>query len=147
MSNAKKQARQDAIEYARAEMYFGEGAGTRRKLIGNTVTYRAENNEEYDRAFRQAMAEQDWADHSKKAKAERRRRDGAQAVEKNVRNLANKNYGNVNTGVLIFVGIGYVAHKTGYDKKLLEMSKVQYRKLKRRIDASRGKSNVHNIRS
>ena len=33
----RRKARKDAKEYARAKMYYGEGAGNRRKLIRATV--------------------------------------------------------------------------------------------------------------
>lgn len=36
-NSTNKEARKDATEFARAKMFFGQGAGTRRKLIKNSV--------------------------------------------------------------------------------------------------------------
>lgn len=69
-----KRAQKDAKEYARAKMFYGEGAGTRRKLIKNTVKERSKDPN-YKKAFDEALANQDMAKHVKKAQHERTRKD------------------------------------------------------------------------
>ena len=46
-----KLAKKDAKEYARAKMFYGEGAGNRRKLIKNTVAQRTRDNKHYGEAL------------------------------------------------------------------------------------------------
>lgn len=49
---AKHNARKDAKEYARAKMFYGEGAGNRRKLIKAKVKERSKNSvykQEFDK--------------------------------------------------------------------------------------------------
>lgn len=50
--STQSMARKDANDYAFAKLYYGEGAGTRRKLIKATVEAR-KMNPEYQRAFDQ----------------------------------------------------------------------------------------------
>lgn len=70
----KKMAKKDAQEYARAKMYYGEGAGNRRKLINATVKQRS-RSKEYSDLFNQYLNEQDMAYHASKANKERARAD------------------------------------------------------------------------
>lgn len=77
----QKQAKKDAEEFARAKMYYGEGAGNRRKLIKAQVEERSKSST-YKEAFDQYLNEQDMAEHAKKAKAQRRRTDAANATKK-----------------------------------------------------------------
>ena len=50
MRHYNRQAKKDAKEYARAKMFYGEGAGTRRKLIKAKVNERSKN-EYYKKQF------------------------------------------------------------------------------------------------
>lgn len=52
----KKRARKDAKEYARAQMFYGEGAGNRRKLIKATVKQRSKDPV-YKAEFEKYLAE------------------------------------------------------------------------------------------
>ena len=52
----QKQAKKDAKEFARAKMFYGEGAGTRRKLIKNTVQERSKDPV-YKKAFDEALSQ------------------------------------------------------------------------------------------
>lgn len=70
-----RMARKDAKEYARAKMFYGEGAGTRRKLINNTVAQRSKDSKYYKEAFDRYYSEQDMAKHVSKARSERHRKD------------------------------------------------------------------------
>jgi len=61
-----KLAKKDAQEYARAKMFYGEGAGNRRKLIKATVNERSKD-EYYKQAFDKYFSQQDMAKHAEKA--------------------------------------------------------------------------------
>lgn len=70
-----RHARKDAHEFARAKAFFGEGAGTRRKLIKQTVDAKTKNIPGYKKAFDHHVARQDMAAHVSKAISERTRTD------------------------------------------------------------------------
>lgn len=70
-----KEARKDAEESARAKMYFGKGAGTRRKLINKTVEAKKGRDSDYARAFDHHFARQDLSEHASGARTERARTD------------------------------------------------------------------------
>lgn len=67
-----KDARKDAEEFARAKSFFGEGAGTRRKLIKQTVDAKSKRNPDYAKAFEQHLGRQDQSKHASKAVSERK---------------------------------------------------------------------------
>lgn len=86
-SKTRKRAKKDAKEYARAQMYYGEGAGNRRKLIKATVEERSKDPY-YKEQFEKYLAEQDMAKHVGAAKRERRTRDTANAAKKGAKTAA-----------------------------------------------------------
>jgi adenosyl cobinamide kinase/adenosyl cobinamide phosphate guanylyltransferase len=120
--NTQREARRDAKEYARAQMYYGEGAGTRRKLIGATVEAKADRDPSYAREFRNELSRQDMAEHATKARHERERKDTVDSVKKNTRALVTGNYQNVQSGVLLVCLAAYFAHRTGLDEKMYRKS-------------------------
>jgi hypothetical protein len=135
--NAQKEARRDAREFARAAMYYGEGAGTRRKLITATVDGKARRNPAYGRAFHFELARQDMARHAAKARHEREMKDVGHAVGKNLRGIVTGDLRSVNTGVMV-VGVGlYFAHHTGLDKKAYDKVKKSVNDFKRRRNAKK----------
>ena len=54
----RRYAKQDAEEYANAKMFYGEGAGNRRKLINATVKQRSKQAG-YKEEFERQLAQQD----------------------------------------------------------------------------------------
>lgn len=64
----KRMAKKDAKEYAQAKMYYGEGAGTRRKLIKNTVEQRKKDRPGYEKEFNKRLESTNW-DKTVKQKA------------------------------------------------------------------------------
>lgn len=70
-----KEARKDATESARAKMYYGQGAGTRRKLINSSVEAKKKRDADYGRAFERHLANQDMSSHASGARSERLRTD------------------------------------------------------------------------
>jgi hypothetical protein len=129
-------------------MYFGEGAGVRRRLISASVQAKIDRDPTYAKAFHTALAEQDMAEHAEKARKERRRKDVSQTLSKDAKNLAKGNYGNMQTGVLVLVVGGYLAHQSGLDKKILEKGRYFYGQAKERFTIWRYKNapiNVYNF--
>lgn len=143
--NVRKEAARDAAEFARSQMSFGDGAGTRRRHIGETVNYKAAHTPGYRAAFERELRNQDMVTHAKKARSERRRRDASQELDRNVRALARGDIGAMNTKLLIIVGAAIVAYKTGADRKAVEFVKFRYRKLKRKFTKKSAKDTVYNI--
>lgn len=141
--NTQREARRDAKEYARAQMYYGEGAGIRRKLIMATVDAKVHRDPTYSREFHQELSRQDMAQHATKARHERERTDRNEAVRRNARALLTGNHKNAQTGILILILAGTAAHKAGFDKMVYEKSKVVYGKAKLRIKQHRQK--LHSI--
>lgn len=136
MSTARE-ARRDAREYARAEMFYGEGAGTRRKLIQATVEGKAARDPNYSQAFYQELNKQDMAEHASAARKERRRKDAVESISKNTKAIATGNYQGVQSTFLAVGVAAYFAHQTGLDKKAYEKGKeivadVKYRIRRRR---------------
>ncbi len=126
---AQSRAKKDAKEYARAKMFYGEGAGTRRKLIKNIVNERSKDPV-YKQAFDEALSRQDMAKHAEKAKSERHRKDAANTVAKTGRGLANiisghpERAGAALVATTTVVGLtAAVAHKTGVDKVIANAAK------------------------
>ena len=124
--NVKKEARRDAYEYARAKMYYGEGAGTRRKLINAAVDQKILNVPGYQEAFDKALVDQDMANHAEAARKERHRKDVSQKVNRNVRGLITGNKASLTTGVAIVSGLAYLARETGYDQKIKSFVRIKY---------------------
>ena len=126
MNKIQKQAARDAHEYARAQMFYGPGAGNRRKLITAAVAAKADRDPLYNRAFTKALAAEDMAAHAAAARKERRRKDIVQKVNKNSKDIAAGRYAGVNVAVLFIGASAYVAHKTGYDKVVVSKVKAKY---------------------
>ena len=112
-----KTARKDAEEFARAKMFYGTGAGTRRKLIKTTVEARSKDLL-YKQEFDNHLAKQDMSKHASKAKMERHAKDAKEAASTTTRGLINASMGNVSRASATAAGIYTVAHITGVDKKV-----------------------------
>ena len=114
----KHRAKKDAKEFARAKMYYGEGAGNRRKLIKATVKERSKDPL-YKQEFDKALAKQDMAKHASKARTERRARDAANFTTKTGRSLINIALGNtatISASAAVIYGAYQLAKRTGADR-------------------------------
>lgn len=85
-------ARKDAKEFARAKMFYGEGAGTRRKLIKAKVNSRSKKDPSYEKAFNYHLDNQDMGRHAEKARSERRRKNMASGAKRTARGVKNQFY-------------------------------------------------------
>ena len=119
----ERQARKDAKEYASAKMFYGEGAGTRRKLINATVNQRSSKSSDYKKAFDEALAKEDMSKHAAKAISERHRKDVVKTTKKTTRGLYNRAVGNAVPVSFAAATIYATAHKTGVDKVIAANAK------------------------
>lgn len=152
IKNLEKMASKDAHEWARAEMFFGEGAGVRRRHLQAEILEKMDQFPGYEALYQKHYAAQDMIKHAEKALAERKNIDRAAKAGKNLRAIKNGNINGLSTGVFIVVGGVYLAHVTGYDKVLeAEVKKgwkwakdeIEVRKHARKI--RKAKAAVYNV--
>lgn len=137
-------AKKDAKEFARAKMFYGEGAGNRRKLIKATVNERSKDPD-YRAEFEKALAKQNMAEHAAKARQERSVRTAASKTAKTARGITNMALGNVGrasaAAAAIYVTASY-AHKAGIDKAVLHYAKDSFGDVARWVADQRNLRNV-----
>jgi len=124
--STQRAANKDAKEHALAKMYFGEGAGIRRRQIKAQVDQRSKDPV-YKEAFDKALADQDMAKAGSKARGKRKRTDvvkGTKKTAKGVHHILNGNSQYANAAAAVLVGGAVYAHKTGIDKMLLDKGKT-----------------------
>jgi len=132
-SKTNRQARGDAKEFARAKMFFGEGAGTRRKLIKAAVEGRSKKDPAYKRAFDHHLAKQDMSKHAEKARGERKRKNVKKSAGRGIRgtrHILNGNSQYASAATAIAVGGALYAHKAGIDKIVLQKGKQAFNKIR-----------------
>lgn len=105
----KIRAKRDAKEYARAKMYYGEGAGNRRKLIKATVEQRSKNEYGYKDYFDRYSQKQDMSKHAAAAVRERHGKDTRMAIKRGMKKAVGL------IGVAGTAGMFYVANKDTID--------------------------------
>lgn len=116
-NNINREARKDAKEFARAKMFYGEGAGTRRKLIKNMVEGKQKKDPSYGKAFEHHLANQDMSTHASKARKERGRTDKTQTAKRSAGMVARKFTGEMGTTAAFtaaaLAGGAYLASPSG----------------------------------
>jgi hypothetical protein len=126
-------AKSDAKEFARAKLFYGEGAGTRRKLIKAAVEAKSKKDPAYKRAFDHHLAKQDLSKHAEKARSERKRKDIKKSAGRGIRgtrHILNGNSQYASAATAIAVGGALYAHKAGIDKIIIGKSKQAFNKIK-----------------
>ena len=138
-------AKKDAKETARAKMYYGDGAGVRRRQIKAVVKQRSKDPT-YKKAYDEYLSKQDMASHAVKARRERKREDFKIGAKETVRGVANTLMGNPAraAGTVAFMTTAALtAHKYGIDKMIMQKAKmafndarqfVQNRDLRRKVE-------------
>lgn len=76
----RKQARKDAQETARSKMYYGEGAGVRRRNINSVVRQRSKDPT-YKKAFDEEYSKQDMGKARRDAERQRKTTDRVEPVK------------------------------------------------------------------
>lgn len=128
-----REARKDAQEFARAKLFYGEGAGTRRKLIKAKVEAKSKKDPNYKKAFDQHIANQDMSKHAEKARGERKRKDIKKSAGRGIRgtrHILNGNSQYASAATAIAVGGALYAHKAGIDKIVLQKGKQAFNKIR-----------------
>lgn len=100
-------------------MFYGEGAGTRRKLIKAKVESKSKQDPNYKKAFDNHFGKQDLGKHAEKARSERRRKDTSSSVQKTARaanRAINGPFAGTVSVALIGAGVAY-AKNSGLDKQ------------------------------
>ena len=121
-----KMAKEDAEEFTRAKLFYGEGAGTRRKLIKARVEARSKSDKLYKKAFEYHVAKTDLAKRAEQATKERKRTDRKKSVKKTGRGVGHVLRGNsqyANTAAVATVAAASYARSQGYDRKAMDAGK------------------------
>ena len=118
----KKEAAEDAKEYARAKAYYGDGAGTRRKKIKNLISEKMKDPD-YKKEFESQLASQDMAKHQKAANRERKVQDTKDKAARIGRGLKNLMLG-IGTTSVTAIALYNTAKMVGADKKIAELGKT-----------------------
>ena len=87
--NTRKQARKDAQETARSKMYYGEGAGVRRRNINSVVRQRSKDPT-YKKAFDEEYSKQDMGKARRDAERQRKTTDRVEPVKTGIGRGAKK---------------------------------------------------------
>lgn len=114
-----REARKDAEEFTKAKAYYGEGAGTRRKLIKMQVQGKSAKDPEYKKAFEHHVANTDFSKRAEQARGQRHRADVANTTKKTGKGIihiirGNPQYASIGAAGVV-AGAAFV-HKKGYDK-------------------------------
>lgn len=112
-----KTAQKDAKETAEAKMYYGEGAGNRRKLIKNTVAQRSKDPA-YKEAYDYYLANQDMAKAAEKARNKRTMTDARENTWKTAKQVVRMAATITTTAATAY----YLAHQTGVDKIIADFA-------------------------
>ena len=132
----RRRARRDAKEFTQAKMYYGEGAGNRRKLIKATVKARSKDPF-YKSEFDKAVANTDMSKRASQARRQRGRKNARNSAGKTVRGVGNIATGNVGRagGALALGYLGYQGAKAAgiapNERELLTKAVRGARKIKR----------------
>jgi hypothetical protein len=124
--STERAAAKDAKEAARAKMYYGEGAGVRRRLINNTVKSRMVDPK-YKEAYERNLANQDMGKRASEARSKRARTDTVNGVRKTTRGIINAASGKMRYASAASIGIVTVAaaaHRAGVDRMAYNYAKT-----------------------
>lgn len=139
-SSTNREAKKDANEFARAKMFYGEGAGTRRKLIKATVESKAKKDPNYKTAFDHHLNNQDLGKRASQARGERKRKDVVSKTGKTARGVyrsLNGGFGAVSMASAGVAGAYLIAKQNGYDQVVANAAKTAYRSAVNNVQARR----------
>lgn len=133
-NKTNREAKKDAEEFTRAKMFYGQGAGTRRKLIKATVDAKAAKDPTYKAAFDHHVANTDLGKRASQARGERKRKDAASTSVKTIRGAHRSltgGFGNVTIGGAALAGGYMYAKQTGLDKAVMNSMKTTVSNLRK----------------
>jgi len=82
-----REAKKDAEEFTRAKLFYGQGAGTRRKLIKAKVEAKSAKDPSYKKAFDHHVSSTDLGKRASQARGERKRKDVVSGTAKTARGV------------------------------------------------------------
>lgn len=138
-------AKQDAHDWGLAQMFFGEGAGTRRKLVAARIDQRVLDIPGYEQALDKAYAKLNQIEMAEEALELRKKIDRANKAGKNIRAIKSGNLHAVSNGVYLILGGAYLAHATGYDKKIQAEAKKLWKKAKTEVKFRKARMQGRNV--
>lgn len=116
-----REAAKDATEFTKAKMFYGESAGTRRKLIKAKVEAKAKKDPNYKKAFDAHVERTDMGKRAEQARSQRARKDVSNSARKTARGVGHVIRGNsqyASLAAVALVGAGTYAYKNGGDQLL-----------------------------
>lgn len=128
--STNREASKDAAEFARAKMFYGEGAGTRRKLIKAKVEAKAKKDPSYKKAFDHHLDQQDLGSHASKARSERRRKDVTSTTVKTTKGVYRSltgGFGSVSMASAVLASGYMLAKQSGLDQVLKNTAQTKLR--------------------
>lgn len=125
MNKVIKDAQKDAKEYMAAQMFYGEGAGIRRKHITHAVAFKTDRFPGYDQAFNTAVRTMDPEKFIKSARRERKTKDISAYTSRNIKALARGDRHGMSGTIIAISIVAGVAHTTGYDKIIWKKTKAK----------------------
>lgn len=143
MKKLEKMAAKDAEAWAAAEMAYGEGAGTRRKLIDAQLQPKFAEIPGYWDAFDKAYSNLNMDHFAKQAIRERKAMDRAAKASKNLRALKSGNLHHLSTGLYIIAGGYTIARLTGYDVVIKDEAIRLYKKAEVEVKIRNAKRKMH----
>lgn len=143
-NKVNRDAKKDAREFARAKVYYGEGSGTRRKLIKTKVEAKSKRIPGYKEAFESHLTNQDLSKHVSKAVSERKRTDRVQTNKKRFGAVARRLTGEMGTQAalvaLVFSGVTFAKSQKGQQVMKTSMNKI--RKASEEFKRRQGAKNI-----
>lgn len=128
-AKTSRDAKKDAIEFTKAKMYYGEGAGTRRKLIKATVESKTKANPSYKKAFDYHVERTDMSKRADQARSKRKVEDVKSGTAKTFRGISHYLRGNTQYASAAAATIAASAmymHRTGMDQKIFNTGKAAF---------------------
>ena len=129
----RREAKRDANKFAKAKMYYGEGAGTQRKLIKATVESKRKKDSQYGEAFDYYMDNQNMATRAQQARTKRRMTDATNSVRKTARGIDHIVSGNYIYASAAGAAIVLAAELTGADKVVVKAAKTAYNTVAKKV--------------
>jgi hypothetical protein len=117
----RRQAKKDANEFTKAKLAYGQGAGTRRKLINAKVGERSANPD-YKSAFDGFVAGQNLSKRATQAKVNNRTKTAVRSTTKTARGVHRSlsgGFGTVSLASAVIAGAYVAAHQSGADKAIM----------------------------
>lgn len=129
-----REASGDAKEFARAKMFYGQGAGTRRKLIKAKVEAKSKRDPTYKPAFDHHLANQDLGKHAGKAQSERKRKDvrsGAGKAARGINRSINGPFAVGLTGLAAATAVGIAQNPEAAKKRIKQGEQIATQLIKK----------------